>query len=388
VTSVVEETRPGTDSGPEVQLRRVDCDVHPIFAGAWTTELAPYMSKEWAMRLLGGGTITKTDGQERNLASFSLQLPRSMYPARLPSLREDLMEDGKVPCTDSAESAEYLLDGCEIDRAILQPQGSLSLGDIPNPDASAILASATNDWLVEHWLDKDPRWRGTIVVSVHEPARAAAEIRRCAPNKDFVAVQMPLSNTLLGHPNFAPVYEAAQEFGLPVVLHPNNASGQYAMSAPFAGGTPHYLLELKANVSSIYSAQVASLIANGTFDRFPELYVVFTEVGYAWVPDLMWKMDAFWRTAREDTPWLKEPPSEYINKHCRFTTQPFVEPTKPKYTAQILEMFNADRTLMFATDYPHWNSEEPWAVETLIPESYRQRVLSENAIEVFGERLF
>jgi predicted TIM-barrel fold metal-dependent hydrolase len=297
------------------------------------------------------------------------------------------MEDGKVPCTNSADSAEYLLDGCEIDRAVLQAQGSLSLGDIPNPDASAVLGRAVNDWLVDKWLSQDPRWRGTIVVSVHEPERAAAEIRRCAPNKQFVGVQMPLSNTLLGHPNFSPVYEAAQEFGLPIVLHPNNAAGQYAMSAPFAGGVPHYLLELKANISSIYSAQAASLVANGMFDRFPDMKVVFTEVGYAWVPDLMWKMDAFWRTAREDTPWLKEPPSEYITKHCRFTSQPFVEPSKPKYIAQILEMMNAEKTFMFATDYPHWNSEEPWAVEKHIPEEYRRRVLVDNAVETFGDRI-
>jgi predicted TIM-barrel fold metal-dependent hydrolase len=387
VVNVVQETSRSGEQQSEVRLRRVDCDVHPIFANAWTDELSPYMSREWGMRLLGGGSITKSDGVERNLASFQLQLPRSMYPARLPSLREDLMQDGVVPCTNSADSAAYLLDGCEIDRAVLQPQGSLSLGDIPNPDASAILASATNDWLAEKWLSQDPRWRGTIVVSVHEPVRAAAEIRRCAPNKRFVGVQMPLSNTLLGHPNFSPVYEAAQEFGLPIVLHPNNASGQYAMSAPFAGGVPHYLLELKANVSSIYSAQVASLVANGMFQRFPKLKAIFTEVGYAWVPDLMWKMDAFWRTARDDTPWLDRSPSEIITQHCRFTTQPFVEPSKHKYIAQILEMFNADRTLMFATDYPHWNSEEPWAVEKLIPEEYRHRVLVDNAVETFGDRL-
>jgi hypothetical protein len=71
VANVLQEVERGAKPDPAVGLRRIDCDVHPIFDQAWTTELSPYMSKEWGMRLLGGGTITKSDGQERNLASFS-----------------------------------------------------------------------------------------------------------------------------------------------------------------------------------------------------------------------------------------------------------------------------------------------------------------------------
>jgi uncharacterized protein len=385
MANVEQTAQRDVEARSEAGFRRVDCDVHPIFGQAWEVALAPYMSREWRIRV-GSDAVRSVDARRQNLGNFRLTLPQNMYWGNVPPLREDLMADG-IPCTDSADAAAYLLDGCEIDRAILQPQGALGIGPMPNPDAAAVIAAATNDWLAENWLAADPRWRGTLVVAAQDPVRAAAEIRRHGDTPGFVAVQIPLGNTLLGHPIFTPVYEAAQEFSLPIVLHPGGADGQYPLAAPFAGGVPSYLLEAKANVTAIFAAEIASLIANGTFERYPQLKVVFTEVGYAWVPDLMWKMDAFWKTNREDTPWVRRLPSQYIVDHCRFTTQPFFEPREHKQIEQVFDMFDAEHTLMFATDYPHWNSEEPVLVEKLIPERIRERVLVGNALETFGERL-
>jgi uncharacterized protein len=386
VAKVVEQGERVEGVEPAVGLRRVDCDVHPNFVEPWAEELSPYMSREWGMRLRGD--YTAGDPSERNLANTRQGLPVNWaYPRRGTPLREDLMADG-IPCTDSAVSAEYLLDGCNIDRAILQVQGALAIGAIPNSQAAAVIGAAANDWLAERWLAQDPRWRGTIIVAVQDPVEAAKEIRRCAVNRSFIGVQWPLNNMLMGHPVFTPIYEAAQEFGLAIVLHGQGSEGIYPTAPSFAGGVPSYHIEARTNVSAIYQANLSSLLANGLFEQFPDLKVVFTEVGYAWVPDLMWKADAFWKTGREDTPWIKRLPSEYITEHCRFTTQPFFEPLKHKHIEQMFDMFNADRTLMFATDYPHWNSEEPVLVEKLIPEKFRQRVLVDNAIDTFGERLF
>jgi predicted TIM-barrel fold metal-dependent hydrolase len=379
----VEKVRQGDGTG--VGMRRVDCDVHPNFVLPWAEELSPYMSREWGIRFRGdyGG-----DGVARNLANTVLELPHQWaYPRRGAPLREDLMIDG-IPCTESAASAEYLLDGNDIDRAILQAQGALSIGVIPNSQAAGVIGAATNDWLADRWLSQDSRWRGTIIIAPQDPVQAAAEIRRCAVNRSFVGVQWVLTNVLMGHPVFNPIYEAAAEFGLPIVLHGQGAEGIYPTAPSFAGGIPSYHLEYRTNQPAIYQAQLSSVIANGIFEKYPNLKVVFTEVGYAWVPDVMWKMDAFWKTGRDDTPWITKPPSEYIFDHCRFTTQPFFEPRNHKHIAQMFEMFNAERTLMFATDYPHWNSEEPVLVEKLIPEAIRQRVLVENAIETYGDRLF
>jgi predicted TIM-barrel fold metal-dependent hydrolase len=387
VVKVAQEADRGVREQTEVRLKRVDCDVHPNFLESWPIELSPYMSREWGIRFRGGEEYKGADAGERGSVRFSM--PHNYaYPRRGTPMREDLMgPGGTAPATDSTKAAEDLLDGCDIDRAILVPQGTLSIGTIPNPEAAAVIASATNDWLAERWLAADPRWRGTIVVAAQDPRRAADEIRRCAANQSFVGVYMPLTNILMGHPNFSPIYEVAEEFSLPIVLHTSGSEGLYTTAPSLAGGVPFHHIEMRMTVPHCYQANLVSLVGTGAFERFPTLRVVCMEVGYAWVPELMWRMDAFWKSGREDTPWIKRLPSEYMIDHCRFTTQPFVEPNKHKYIAQIFDMFNAERTLMFSTDYPHWDSEEPFRVENLIPEEIRQRVLADNALEVFGDRL-
>jgi uncharacterized protein len=94
------------------------------------------------------------------------------------------------------------------------------------------------------------------------------------------------------------------------------------------------------------------------FERFPRLRYVFTGVGFAWLVDLMWKMDGYWKTAREETPWVKRAPSEYVKSNVLFSSQPFIEPDKPEHVASLLDMIHAETTLMFATDYPHWDGDE------------------------------
>ena len=41
------------------------------------------------------------------------------------------------------------------------------------------------------------------------------------------------------------------------------------------------------------------------------------------------------------------------------TTQPIEEPEDSKHFQQVLEMFDAERMLMFSSDYPHWDGDTP-----------------------------
>ncbi|GAA5145496.1 amidohydrolase family protein [Nocardioides marinquilinus] len=362
----------------------VDCDVHPIMAGGMT-DLRPHLSRG-AQRRLGLD-------DRRNLSTIghreAVSIPRNMlYVNQAGVLRDDARApDGSSPGSDPAFTAEQLLDGNGIDRAVLIGGEVLGLGAMPDPDAAAMIASAYNDWLAETWLDADERYRGYLVVGVQDPQQAAAEVRRAGADERFVGVLLPLTNLLMGQRHYYPIYEAAAELGLPIGVHPNSGEGIFRTSPPTAGGTPTYYVEWHTGLSQVFAANVTSLLCHGVFERFPGLKVVITEGGLAWIPDVMWRLDKNVKGLRDEVPWLRRLPSEYLVDHVRFTSQPLPEPRRRAHLHTLLEIVHAERTLMFSSDYPHWDFDDPRHALASLPANVRERMTAQNAIETFGDRL-
>jgi predicted TIM-barrel fold metal-dependent hydrolase len=372
---------------PEVAASRyelIDCDVHPIMRGGMA-DLRPYLSRP-AQRRLGLD-------QRRSLSTIgtreAVSVPRNMlYVNTSGVLRDDARApDGSAPGVDPAFTAQQLLDGNGIDRAVLIGGEVLGLGAMPDPDAAAMISSAYNDWLAATWLAADDRYRGYLVVGPQDPVLAAGEIRRAAQDERFVGVFLPLTNILMGQRHYYPIYDAAAEIGLPVAVHPNSGEGIFRTSPPMAGGTPTYYVEWHSGLSQIFQANVISLICHGVFERFPGLRVIITEGGLAWVPDVMWRLDKNVKGLRDEVPWMKRLPSEYLVDHVRFTTQPMPEPRRRSHLHTLLEIVRAERTLMFSSDYPHWDFDDPRHVLTTLPAEIRDRVKAQNAIETYGRRL-
>src|SRR5260370_20527684 len=89
-----------------------------------------------------------------------------------------------------------------------------------NHDLSAAICSAVNDWQIEKWTSKDSRLKGSVVVPNEDGQAAAAEIRKRAGDKNFVQVLLLSRNVEpLGQRRYWPIYEAAEEVGLPVRRH-------------------------------------------------------------------------------------------------------------------------------------------------------------------------
>ena len=366
----------------------IDCDVHPVFPGDWTQDFAPYFTDEWRMRLQG--TVTTGTGKTtRELPSVRYSMPgNQFFPVPGGNLRLDLIhEDGLHPGVDPKRSAEELLDAFGVDIALVMPQGALAVGMFPNPDVGAVVASAHNAWLADVWLDADPRWRGAVYVAPQDPAQAVAEIEKWGDDERFIGVFFSVNRALMGERQFYPIYEAAVHYGFPIIVHPTGAEGIFVTSAQAPGAVPSHQLDFRQAFSSIYPMQVANLVSNGVFERFPTLQFGFFECGFAWLPDMMWRLDSYWKASRQDTPWLRRAPSEYIVEHIKFSTQPFIEPPRRAHIAQMLEMLHAEKTLVFSSDYPHWDTDVPTEIERDIPEAMRRRIFVENALDLFGARL-
>jgi predicted TIM-barrel fold metal-dependent hydrolase len=54
---------------------------------------------------------------------------------------------------------------------------------------------------------------------------------------------------------------------------------------------------------------------------------------------------------------------------------------------QMLAAVGAPDILCYASDYPHWDGDEPGYFERRLPESWRQGVMHDNAVKFYGNRL-
>ena len=181
-----------------------------------------------------------------------------------------------------------------------------------NPYYAAAVASAINDWMREEMLSRDDRLRASLVVSTVSTEDAVAEIERAGDDPRFVQVLLPVRSDLpWGQKSNHPIFAAAREHSMHVGLH---AWGRAGKAATPSGFTTTYLEDYVGN-QPIAQAQVLSFVSEGVFERFPDLRVVLSECGFAWLPSLLWRFDKDWKGVWREVPWVKHRPSEYVREH-------------------------------------------------------------------------
>jgi predicted TIM-barrel fold metal-dependent hydrolase len=350
----------------------IDCDVHPQVGDP--EELLAYV--EPAQRAWFG---TQT---ALGLPGYSWAHPSSWF-------RQDLEGSDGIPGTDATAVARELLDPAGVDAAVLNADDAVILSLMPSPYRAAALARAHNDWLRERWLDVDPRLRGAIVCAAQDPSAAAEEIRRVADDERFVQVLLcGGAERPYGEPRYLPIFDAAAECGLPVAIH-SGGEGM-GVAAPSGGaGPPTFYIEWHTLGSACsIMAHLVSLLVHGTFERLPSLRVLLIEGGIAWLPGILWRLDTNWRGLRSDTPWLTRKPSEVAREHVRFSTQPLEHTDgRDDLLFEMLEAVGAPDILCFASDYPHWDFDDPKFMLGRLPAGWRDAVLHDNAVSFYGSRL-
>ena len=347
----------------------VDCDVHHNFRRP--EELLPYLPKFYREHLLDQG----------------LHLPYDGY-ANIPfrRTRPDL-KDPKLKERDFNFSLGFLqrkyLDPWKIDYALLTgPPPFYGYSGLPDPDWAAALCRAFNDWTIEHWLGRDRRIVNAILVSPSDPIQAVEEINRLADRRDTVAVLVPMSSQMpFGNRFYHPIWEACEEHQLAVVSHIGGGGGA-ARSTPTPAGFPTYYMESRMSRPYLASSQAASLICEGVFEKFPTLKFALIEVQQFWAVPLMWHMDADWKSLRDQTPWLKRLPSEYFREHIRVGSQPMHEPERLEQMHQMLEMLHADETLIFCSDFPHFDWNDPATTFPKLTEHMHHQIFAGNALDM------
>jgi uncharacterized protein len=291
---------------------------------------------------------------------------------------------GEPPGTDPAFVREQLLDRYDISGAVMKNVlGFQAAGGRPHPDGLAVaLATALNDYRMDTWFAADSRWYGSITTP-YEVRGAEAEIRRCRESEHgerWVQVLMaPDNERPAGHPRYWPIYEAAEHYDIPVAFH------VLAGRAITGAGTPNYYFEEHTQFEAYCFPLVASLIFEGVFERFPRLKIGMIELAWSWVVPFAWRLDHAYELMRDEVARLPRRPSEYLAEHFWFTTQPMEEPEQLEWFDDVYGMFEAlmGDKLMYSSDYPHWDFDEPANVPDTLPLETRRRILGETASELY-----
>jgi len=345
----------------------IDCDIHPY--PKKRADMLQFLPANWREHI-------DTYGARGSQPFLGL-----MHIPRVQQARLDSMPEAGPAGSDLKLMQKQLLDFYDIKYGVLQPFGPGGGQNLLNPGLANAICIAVNDWQLAYWLEPEPRLKGSLMVPQEDAVAAVAEIERRAGDRRFVQVTVHgRSAEPLGRRRYWPIYEAAVKAGLPVAIH-STGYGQYAPSG--AGWMSFYIEEHHSYAHTMQTA-ITSLVMEGAFEQFPDLKFVVVEGGFGWAPALAWRLDKIWARNRSEVPNVKRPPSEYMRRNVWYATQPVEEPEVPAQLGEIVDWIGADR-LLFATDYPHWDMDDPrYAFKYPLARDDQQRIFSLNARELYN----
>jgi predicted TIM-barrel fold metal-dependent hydrolase len=186
----------------------------------------------------------------------------------------------------------------------------------------------------------------------------------------------------LDHPDLERFWAAAADLELPIGVH--GAPGVHLPKI----GVDRFTNYVQVHCVSFPFDQMAamtSLLSGGVLERHPRLRVAFLEAGVGWVPFFLDRLHEHWEKRGDWVPngWGRSP-REYLERGQIYVS---CEPEETILPGVIDAC--GDDFILYASDYPHWDSEFPESSRPLrersdLSESSRAKLLGENARRFFG----
>lgn len=245
---------------------------------------------------------------------------------------------------DVADERIALMDetGLDVQVLSLTTPGLHELG----PD-SVDLARRVNDGIAEAVARHPDRFQAFATLPVAAPEAAARELERCVKTLGFKGTMLcgRVGERNLDHPDLQPIFAAAAELNVPILLHPRTPPASVS-DAYYSGLNP----ELDVAFANFglgwhYDAgiQFVRLVLSGTFDRHPNLQVILGHWGEV-VLFYAERLAAMNRFAK-----LEHPIATYLKRNLYITASGMF---LPHYLQRALEIVGPER-LLFSTDYPY-----------------------------------
>jgi predicted TIM-barrel fold metal-dependent hydrolase len=240
---------------------------------------------------------------------------------------------------------------------VAYPSLGIAASSFEDPAFAEAFARRWNRWAAR-FADASPgrRLRAVGIVPLQDPARAVRVLDEVGA-LGLVAVTVPpclRDGRNLDHPSLDAFWEAVASSGLPAGVH-----GAPGMHVPVAGADrfDNYVQVHALSFPFDQMIALTALTLGGVLERHARLRVAFLEAGVGWVPYFLERLDEHVEKRGRQVPGCRRPPSEYAARgQCVFSCEP-----EEHGIAHAVDALGAG-TVMYASDYPHWDSDFPHTV--------------------------
>jgi 2,3-dihydroxybenzoate decarboxylase len=222
------------------------------------------------------------------------------------------------------------------------------------PDTQTAVADArtANDFLATVISEHPGRFQGLAAIPLQDPRQAAAELRRAVAELGLCGALV--NDHTLGHyldePQYEPYWEALQDLGIPLYIHPNPVPADQWKVLRGYPGLDHATWSWNHRTGG----HALRLIFGGVFDKFPGARIILGHMG-EFLPAQLFRIDLRYRDLDpKKQQQLKRLPSEYFGANVAITTSGVFSHQALTDAIQTIGLDN----VMFSVDYPYESTEQ------------------------------
>ncbi|MGH7917704.1 MAG: amidohydrolase family protein [Candidatus Binataceae bacterium] len=239
------------------------------------------------------------------------------------------------------------MDEEQIGAQVIYPSiGIIWEGEVDDPALADALCRAYNTWAFELVSGHKARLFPAAHISLRDTALAVRELQRAARlgcRTAFVSAA-PIRGRSFGHPEFDPVWAAAQDLDLAVGIH--LVSHRHYTGSDWYHDPKPPMMYFSMNLIQDPRQALTTMVIDGVLERFPKLRVGTIEAMVGWVGEWLERIDYRYKYMGH-TSGMKRPLSEYFQRNIWISGDP--EEKMFKYIVQ----FAGDDKFFIGSDYPH-----------------------------------
>lgn len=240
---------------------------------------------------------------------------------------------------------------------------------------AARLATLVNDAFADVVQIKHGRFEALATLPLNDPAASVREFRRCSEGLGLPGAMLfsNINGVALSDARYWPLYEAANDRGAVLYIHPTSPAGVEAM-------TDFWLMPLVGFLFDT-SLAAAKIVFSGVAERFPRIRWVLCHLGGA-IPYMAERLDRGYEAFRECRANIPKPPGEYL-KNFYYDTVHF----DPRALQLCIDFAGAEHILA-GSDYPHQIGSISKMLDSIralnVGDADRQAILGGNAARLLS----